>query len=362
MLRTKSGLPKHCCWTTDRHGKQRVRFRKRGFSTYLTGTPWSEEFMRQYAAAVDGVKDQATDIGAERTIPGSFNALAVAYYKSADFNGLAPISQRNRRNIIDRLRNEHGDKPVARLEKRHIQEWRDAKASTPAAANVLIKTVRLMLNHAADIGMIPTNPAIGVKLIRAPKGEGFHPWSEDEAAQFEARHPIGSRARLAMSLLLYTAQRRSDVVRMGWQHLQGSAIKVRQQKTGKPLLIPLHPDLASALASVPKDNMTFLVTGQGAPFTAGGFSGWFRKRCDEAGLADCSAHGLRKLAATRLAEAGCTPAMIMAVTGHSSLSEVLRYTEAADQKRLAEQALARQLGSNREQEIVQPALPVGQKG
>lgn len=58
MLRTKSGLPKHCAWNTDQHGKRRVRFRKAGFSTYLTGTPWSEDFMRQYAAALDGVKEQ----------------------------------------------------------------------------------------------------------------------------------------------------------------------------------------------------------------------------------------------------------------------------------------------------------------
>jgi hypothetical protein len=77
MLRTKSGLPKHCSWNCDRHGTRRVRFRKAGFSTYLTGTPWSEDFMRQYAAALDGVKAQAGNIGTERTKPGTINALIV---------------------------------------------------------------------------------------------------------------------------------------------------------------------------------------------------------------------------------------------------------------------------------------------
>ena len=48
MLRTKSGLPKHCGWNLDRkNGKRRVRFRKGGFSTYITGIPWAENFMRQ---------------------------------------------------------------------------------------------------------------------------------------------------------------------------------------------------------------------------------------------------------------------------------------------------------------------------
>ena len=73
--RNRSGLPEHCSWNYDRHGKRRVRFRKGGFSTYLTGTPWSDDFMAQYAAALDGVKAQSTEIGKDRTIPGSVDAL-----------------------------------------------------------------------------------------------------------------------------------------------------------------------------------------------------------------------------------------------------------------------------------------------
>jgi len=72
------------------------------------------------------------------------------------------------------------------------------------------------------------------------------------------------------------------------------------------------------------------MTERGAPFTAAGFGNWFRDRCDEAGLSQCSAHGLRKLMATRLAEAGCSTEHIKAITGHRSMSEVARYTRAAD--------------------------------
>ena len=118
-------------------------------------------------------------------------------------------------------------------------------------------------------------------------------------------------------------------------------IAVRQEKTGASLLIPIAPELAEALALVPRTNMTFLLTERGAPFTAAGFGNWFRDRCDEAGLPQCSAHGLRKLAATQLANAGCSEREIMAITGHKSVSEVSRYVKAADQDRLAGQAMVK---------------------
>jgi integrase len=359
MLRTKSGLPKHCGWNTDHHGKRRVRFRKGGFSTYLTGIPWSEDFMRQYAQAVEGVQAQIANIGAERTIPGSLNALCVSYYRSPEYRELAPISQRNRRNVIERFRVEHGHKPVARLLQVHIQGFVDAKADTPEAANVFLKTLRVLLNYAIFIGIIPSNPALGVRGFRS-KGDGHHTWTEEEVAQYEAAHPEGSRARLALYLLLHTAQRKSDVARMGWQHVKGDTIAVRQQKTGAALLIPLHPELASALAMANRTNLSILLTERGTPFTSGGFGMWFRKRCNEAGLPQCSAHGLRKLAATRLANAGCTTEEIKAITGHKSASEVARYTKAADQERLARQALNK-LGAETGTGIVQPSIPVGQK-
>src|SRR5215472_6022014 len=107
MLRTKSGLPRHCSWDEDRHGARRVRFRKGGFSTYLTGIPWSEDFMRQYAVALEGAQPQPSTIGASRTLPGSVNALCVSYYRT-DFRALKPSTQAVRRNVIERFRNDHG--------------------------------------------------------------------------------------------------------------------------------------------------------------------------------------------------------------------------------------------------------------
>src|SRR2546430_7321185 len=144
-----------------------------------------------------------------------------------------------------------------------------------------------------------------------------------------------------MALLLYSGQRRGDVIRMGPQHVRSGVLYVKQEKTGAELAIPVHPELATVIASAPSGHLTFLTTRVGRPFEASTFSHWFRDQCDKAGLPHCSAHGLRKAAARRLAEAGCTAHEIGAITGHASLTELVRYTRAADQRRLAEAAMTK---------------------
>jgi integrase len=201
-----------------------------------------------------------------------------------------------------------------------------------------------------DPPMRRDDPTAGLKRLRVP-GDGFLAWEDADIAVFEAAHPVGSRARLALALLLFTAQRRSDVIRMGRQHVRGGLIAVRQQKTGASLWIPIHSDLQAVLDGSPANNLTFLVTASGKPFSAAGFGNWFGDCCREAGLGvGFNAHGLRKAAARRLAEAGCTSKQIMAITGHRRLSEVERYTLAAEQVMLARQAIDR-LGTNSEQPL-----------
>jgi integrase len=295
---------------------RRVRFRRRGVSIYLTGTPWSDDFMRQYAAALDGVKAQASDVGADRTMPGSVDALVVSYYKLV-FPTLKQSTQSERRYIIERFRAEHGNKPVRLLKREHIAAIISARLATPHAANNLLKTLHTLFEHAIAINMITSNPATDVRKFRI-QTDGFRAWTESDVAQFVAHHPVGTRARLALALLL-TGQRRSDIVRMGWQHISDGAIAVKQVKTGVPLLIPLDIDplLPEALQSAPKTNMTFLVAKSGAPISPRGFTSWFRLKCNDAGLPECSAHGLRKLVATRLANIGCSEDEIKAITSCS---------------------------------------------
>jgi hypothetical protein len=189
MLKTRSGLPKHCTYQPDRDGKQRVRFRRRGVSRYLTGIPWSEDFMRQYAAALEADQQQRAQVGASlRSVPGSFSSLVASYYVSPEFHDLKASTQRVRRNILERFRAEHGHRTMKDLQTTHVRKIIGDKASTPEAANNLLKVLRVVLNFAAGEGMIASNPALAVKRYKS-RGEGTHTWAEKEVAQFAARHP-----------------------------------------------------------------------------------------------------------------------------------------------------------------------------
>jgi integrase len=325
----------------DRHGHPRFYFRRPGFKRVaLPGLPGSSEFMAAYAEAL-AAGEPAPLIGLRQIHPGTINALAVSYFNSRDFRKLAPSSQSIYRGIIDRLCKKDGDKPVAGkhgLEGKHIVEMMDRLSDQPEAANSLLTMIRVLMKHAVDTNLRQDNPARDVPRARS-KSDGYHSWTEEEIEQFEARHPIGSRARLAFALLLYTGQRRSDVIRMGRQHIRDGMLYVEQAKTRAKLWIPVAPQLQQIIDASPVNHMTFIVTRSGKPFAPVSFSDWFRLECNEAGLPHCSAHGLRKGCARRLAEAGCTEHEIKAITGHASLKEVVRYTKGADQTRLATAAM-----------------------
>lgn len=325
----------------DRHGRQRFYYRRNGRRFALPGLPGEPEFMAAYEAAAARFVEPST---AKSLAPreGTFNALALAYYGSPSFLSLRPSTQTTYRGIIDRWRKKNGDKRVTHLQRRHVVDFvsEQMKASGPWAANNLLSTLKILMRFAVDNEWCKDDPTLNVRPIRA-KSEGFATWSEADISAFEKRWPVGTRERLAFALLLYTGQRRGDVVNLGWQHVRGSTIRVTQSKTGASLAIPLHPQLRSILEGTTRDNLTFIVTAQGKGFTAAGFGNWFREACDAAKLKKRSAHGLRKAAARRLAEAGCSALQIGAITGHKTLKEVSRYTVAADQARLARDAIKR---------------------
>jgi integrase len=234
---------------------------------------------------------------------------------------------------------------------RHVHKIIGDLSETPAAANSLLSRLKTIFKHAIKIGVIDINPTNDVDRYES-KGGGYHTWTEEDIEAFERRHPVGSKAWFAAALMLYTGQRRCDAIEMGWNRVSGDLIGVRQIKTRKIVDIPLHPELEMAISSMPRSRESFLVTEFGKPFTSNGFGNWFRDRCDEAGLGHCSAHGLRKAAARRLAEAGCTNAEIKAITGHTTDQEVARYTAAVDRKRLARQAMEKTYSMSGELKVV----------
>src|SRR5262249_35289977 len=216
-----------------------------------------------------------TAIGARRIKPGSVAAVVAEYLDSQQFFGSKSAgTRRMRRGILERFRAAYGDRPFALLPPEWIEALLDAKP--PHAARSWLVTLRSLCQFALKRRYLRTDPTANIKL-RPIKGDGFHCWTDDEIAQFEAHHPIGTKPRLALALLLYTMQRRSDVVRMGRQHLsdcfderlraQGvrNMLSVRQQKTGKPLAIPVHPDLQAVIDATASEHLTVLFTATGKP-------------------------------------------------------------------------------------------------
>jgi integrase len=324
--------PRYVQAFVDQHGRPRFYLRRRGFKKVpLPGLPWSPEFMTAYETALAG---RPAPIGASRTKVGTINAAIIGYYQNQPFVALGAGTRIMYRQILERFRTDYGEKDIRLLQRQHITAILSPKK--PFAARNWLNTLRSLMKYAVEVGLREEDPTAGVKAIRI-KSDGHHSWSEGEIEQFDRRHGPETKARLAMALLLYTGQRRGDVIRIGRQHIRDGVVHIRQQKTGIELAIPIHANLAEIITGV--NNLTLLTTEYGKPFSATGFSPWFRTRCNEAGLPHCSAHGLRKAAARRLAEAGCTMHEIAAITGHASLSEVQRYTKAADQARLARMAM-----------------------
>lgn len=319
----------------DRHGKARYRYRRKGHKTvYLPGLPGSPEFVAAYADASAGATGKVQP-GASRTVPGTINALAVAIYDSAEWSIMAETTRGTYRGIIERFRRDYGALTVRSLTPERIRVMRDKRKDTPTAANNMLKVLRWMMVFSVSRNLRPDNPCIGIKPLKI-FSDGFKTWSEAEVAIYQAYWPVGTRQRLACDLLLGTVQRSGDVRRMGRQNEKSGRLDFKQQKTGAALSLPVVPELQQSLETVDSAQMLYIVTQFGVGYTAKGFGNWFNGSARKAGLVGCTAHGLRKTGATRLADAGHSEAVIMAWTGHQTTKEVQRYTRARNQRILAD--------------------------
>lgn len=338
---------------TDRHGNRRYYVRRHGHKIRIRARPGTETFAQAYADAlgtIDGGEDTTRPSAIKGAAAGTLGWLTTSYFLSAEFRGLDERSRRTRRAIIESCLREPRkpgssdlmrDCPINVLKPAHIKMLRDRKADSPGAANNRRKYLSSMFGWAIDCGFMRSNPAREVRRLRYATS-GFHTWTIGEVRQFEARHPVGTKARLAFALLLFLGVRRGDLVTLGRQHVKNGFIRIVPRKTRhkrkdvseKPIL----PILADIIARSPIGAMTYLETQYGKPFTGNGFGSWFRARCDEAGLPHCTAHGLRKAGATIAAENGATDRQLMALFDWTSEKQANVYTAAADKKRLATEA------------------------
>lgn len=315
----------------DRHGKIRHYFRKPGLKRVpLPGMPGSSEFMEAYQAALHGAPIERPS----RAKPGTIAAAVEGYFVSLEFVSLgSDLTKRTYRRALEKIAREYGDRPIRLLAQHHIKDIMAKKIDTPAGANGFLRYIRMICAYALGRGWITINPAVGIRPIEYDT-EGFHTWTEAEIEAFEGFWKIGTTQRLAFDLLLHTGQRSADVRQMKRDAISEAAVSVvaqfagdvdvKQQKTKAKLNIPITPELQASLDAAGARSGVILLTTAGNPFSEKGFSNYISKAARKAGLVGCSAHGLRKSAATRLAEAGCTEAEIMAITGHKTSAEVTR--------------------------------------
>jgi integrase len=164
--------------------------------------------------------------------------------------------------------------------------------------------------------------------------------------QYRAHWPLGTQERLVLEFALEAVSRRGEVVRLGPQHVRNGRIRIERLKGSADVDIPVTPELQAACDAMPKEHLTYIVTQDGKPRTANGLGRVFARWASKAGLPPrCRLHGLKKGGMRRLAESGGTTHELMAISGHLTLSEVQRYTEQADRKKLADSGMRKRIGN-----------------
>jgi integrase len=295
--------------------------------------------MAAYSAALAGMPDPL-EVGASRTLPGTICALVVAYYRSEAWRSLGEDTKNSRRRVIDRFREQHGQKRVALMHREHFIAMLD-KFEKPTTKRNWFKAIRALMKAAVP-SMRKDDPTDGIPMPKLPKSKGHHTWTDDEIAQYRAYWRLGVQQRLVFEFALETASRRSEVVRLGPQHVRNGRIRIERTHGSADVDIPLSADLQAACDAMPKDHLTYIVTAGGKPRSKFGLGNDFAEWMTAAGLPSCCRmHGLKKGGMRRLAERGATTHELMAISGHKTLSEVQRYTDAADRKLLADSGMAR---------------------
>ena len=333
---------------TDRHGNERVYFRRAGKKIRIREPVGSPEFLARYNELLAAVEPPS----AVKHPIGTLAWLCAQYYRSSMFQQLDPRTQHVRRLVLESACQEpinpnsivtFGQTRYVHITAKAVRVLRDRKLKVPESANARVKALRQVLAWAIEeeIDGIEQNVARSVRYLKGRPG-GFHTWTTDEVAAFEQRHPLGTRARLVLDLLLYLGVRRSDVICLGRQHQRDGKIRFVQQKNKerkpKQMALPVLPVLQRTIDASPTGDLTFLINELGVAFTPGGFGNWFRDRCVEAGVPG-RAHGLRKAGATLAANRGASAPQLQAIFGWETLKDVHTYTKAAEQERLADGAM-----------------------
>ena len=326
---------------TTRHGKTVWYFRmKDGPRTRLPDEYGSDEFIAAYRAAFAGEKPA----GKTKDDPRSLAWLLSQYRESSAYRSLSTATRKQRDNIFQHVIDASGTAPYRAVSRKHIVEGRERRAKTPSQAGNFLKSMRGLFRWALESQLIDVDPTLGVKDPKPPKSGGFEAWNDDDVKKYHSRWPLGTKERVWIDVILYTGLRRGDAVLLGRQHIRDGIATIRTGKTGTEVVIPILEPLRRTLEAGPTGDMHFIVGDSGKPLTKESFGNMFRAACNEAGVKK-SAHGIRKIAATRAADAGATVAELEAMFGWSGGGMASLYTKTADRRRLALRGWGNKSGS-----------------
>jgi integrase len=297
------------------------------------GTP---DFEDEYQAAISGRPKSV-----KGSSSGTLAWLLDRYRETPAWRDHLSLETRKQREaIIRHIIKTAGHQQIGHITRATIIAGRDRRGSTPAQARHFLETMRSLFKWATEADLIKTNPTIGVEDPARPKTGGIPVWTEEQVEAYERRWPIGTRQRVWLDVLLYTGLRRGDAVRLGRQHVRNgvATFKTEKSKSTIEVTLPILPVLAKTLKTGPCGELTFIVGANGKPLDKRSFGNQFRKACRAASV-NRSAHGLRKIAATRAANAGATVAQLEAIFGWKGGRMASLYTQAADRRRLAMEAM-----------------------
>jgi integrase len=281
----------------------------------LRGDPGSPEFIASYNEAV----------ARKTTAPrGTLISVLQAYQSSEDFRGLADSTRRSYIALIARIEKRFADFPLSALtdprSRGIFMAWRDevAARSGRRQADYAWTVLARVLSWGLDRGLVSANPCKqGGRLYRGSRADSI--WTMGDESAFLTKAP--RHLHLALLLALWTGQRQGDLLRLPWSAYDGTHIRLRQSKGGKPVTVLVGAPLKAALDAAPKRSPLILTTSNGKPWTSDGFRASWRKACAAAGVRDVTFHDLRGTAVTRLALVGATEAEIASITGHK-LSDI----------------------------------------
>lgn len=328
----------------------------------IPGEFMSEEFNTAYMAALAGVVQPGEPVRAVQQDT-TLSWLVARYRESQAWQGLSAETRKQSESHFRKALETAGDYPYAEIEPGDIEAARQRRlAESPSQAECYMKAMKRLFAWAASPASAAASPS-GKQLLRVDPAaglrttvkrtareraddddpySGFPAWTEQEVTRYEQHWPVGTRERLLLALFLHTGLRISDAAVLGWSHIENNIIKLRTKKTHTWVAIRMLPEFKEVLDASPTGTETVIgahhARGKsridGRPVTPKAIGQMLGKACEAAQI-EKSAHGLRKLAAIRMALNGATVSELNATFGWKGSKMAMLYTEYADRTRLS---------------------------